>query len=62
MGVPSESSSLRVQAILLLVVAIAHVQVAPFTKVEESWTLHAVHNFLNARSLSSVAFRPSVRD
>lgn len=28
-------------------VAVAHVLYSPYTKVEESWTLHAVHDILH---------------
>ena len=55
-----DSGSLFWPVLLLIVIVCAHVLASPFTKVEESWTLHAVHDALAhgfGPGLSSVRFR-----
>jgi len=41
-----DSGSLLGPALLLIAIVCAHVLASPFTKVEESWTLHVVHDAL----------------
>lgn len=41
------SNSFKAASCLLLAVCWAHVLIVPFTKVEESFTLHAVHDLLH---------------
>ena len=56
--------SLLTPAVLLYAIFCVHVLASPFTKVEESWTLHAVHDALVhgfGSGLSNVSLGSSIR-
>ena len=49
------SNSFKAASCLLLAVCWAHVLLVPFTKVEESFTLHAVHDLLHYGPAENIA-------